>query len=87
MSAERVDGGEEPLLLMSGYDCIVGVVRRFNDTFVLYDRERVLQKMVDGGMSYEDAVEFFEFNQVGAWMGDATPAFLVTGQEVPNVEG
>jgi hypothetical protein len=28
-------------------------------------------------MSQEEAVEFYEFNIVGACVGDATPAFLV----------
>jgi len=27
-------------------------------------------------MSYEDAVDFFNFNIAGAWMGDGTPLFL-----------
>jgi hypothetical protein len=28
------------------------------------------------GMSYEDAVEWMEFNVVGAWMGEHTPAWI-----------
>jgi len=27
-------------------------------------------------MSYDDAEEFFEFNMLGAWMGERTPAFF-----------
>jgi hypothetical protein len=27
------------------------------------------------GMTYDEAVEFFEFNVLGAWVGDETPAF------------
>ena len=27
-------------------------------------------------MSYEEAVEFFEFNVTGAYVGEHTPAFL-----------
>jgi hypothetical protein len=29
-------------------------------------------------MPREDAEEFFEFNTIGAWMGDATPVFVDT---------
>ena len=28
-------------------------------------------------MSKEDAVEFFEFNVVGSYMGDNTPIFII----------
>ena len=27
-------------------------------------------------MSHEEAVEYFEFNIVGAWIGDDTPCFI-----------
>jgi hypothetical protein len=29
-------------------------------------------------MSYEDAYEYYNFNIVGAWMGDNTPVFITT---------
>jgi len=28
------------------------------------------------GMSWEDAVEFFDFNTVGAWVGEQTPLIM-----------
>jgi hypothetical protein len=76
----------DDLLKMDGYDdCIVGVCRRFGQEDVLiYDQEKVIQKLMSelkrDGISdeelREEAVEFFEYNQIGAWMGDKTPAFL-----------
>ena len=27
-------------------------------------------------MEYEEAIEYFEFNVVGAWVGDNTPVFI-----------
>ncbi len=32
--------------------------------------------MARDGMSYEVAVEFFEFNTLGGWFGDSTPVFV-----------
>ena len=32
--------------------------------------------MSDGESSYEEAMEYYEFNQLGAWVGDGTPCFL-----------
>ena len=28
-------------------------------------------------MSYDDALEHWSFNQVGSWVGEETPAFLM----------
>ena len=71
------DEQERPLLKMDGYDdCIVGIGRRFNDSFVVYDIDKVLERLMSAGMTMEEAAEYFEFNQAGAWVGDATPAFL-----------
>jgi len=69
---------EHDLLLMDCYDeCIIGVVERAGQSpIVCYDRDKVLQQHMDDGMDYEEALEFFEFNQLGAWVGDATPCFL-----------
>jgi len=27
-------------------------------------------------MSEEESIEFFEYNQIGAWVGDYTPCFI-----------
>ena len=72
------------LKVMDGYDdCIVGICQRFNDTFVVYDRARVIQKLMADGMTFDEAMEFHEFNQLGAWVGAGTPAFL----DVPAYDG
>jgi len=65
-------------LKMAGYDdCILGICTRFGqEPIIAYDRAKVLANLQRDGMSYEDAEEFFEFNQIGAWMGDATPCFV-----------
>ena len=74
------DAYDEDLLVMDGYDdCIVGVVERFgSEPFVVYDRKKVLAKLMADGMSEEEALDFHEFNQVGAWVGNHTVGFLDT---------
>lgn len=65
------------LLVMDGHDdAIIGVGQRFTDYFVVYDLRRVIEKLMADGMSYEEAVEWHQFNQVGAWVGPRTPVFL-----------
>ena len=45
---------------------------------VLYDREKCIGLLVEGGCSDRDeAEEYFEFNIAGAWVGDLTPMIAV----------
>ena len=63
---------------MNGYDdCILGVVERFGAApHLIYDKSCVIKKLMKDGMDENEAVEFYEFNQLGAWLGENTPAFL-----------
>ena len=61
-------------------DCMVGVLHRYglSKNVAVYDREKVLEKIMRlSECSYSDAEEYYEFNQLGAWVGEGTPAFLV----------
>ena len=73
----------EDMLVMDGYDdCIVGVVERFGQPpIVCYDRDKVIKAHMKDGMDYEEAEEFFEFNQIGAWLGESTPCFITMTDE------
>ena len=78
---------EEPVfLLCDGFeDCAVGVVNRFGmQPLVLYDEQKMLDKLardmppalsVCDQSPEEMAQDYFDFNIIGAWMGDGTPAF------------
>ena len=62
------DPEESDLLTMNGYDdCIVGVC---------YSKPKVLERLMADGMTEDEAVEFWSFNQIGAWVGENTPCFL-----------
>ena len=67
------------ILCMDGFDdCIAGWLQRFGmEPIALYDREKVLNKIMKDGGTYEQALEFYEFNQLGGWVGERTPGFLV----------
>jgi len=58
-------------------NAIVGVVERIGmDPVLCIDREVVLANLEAEGMTPEEAIEWFEFNILGAWMGDSTPCYL-----------
>lgn len=70
---------EEGLLIMDDFDdCISGVVEQFGrPPIVCYDKDKVIAKLIEQGMAdYDEAYEWWSFNQVGAWMGEYTPCFL-----------
>jgi len=73
-------------------DCVMGVTHQFTKTTILYDKDKVIAKLAKemlepyrkGGPSLverkdqasDDALEWFEFNMIGAWMGEGTPSFF-----------
>lgn len=70
-------------------DCVIGYFRRCGQpTVIAYDADKCIQKMVArDGMTEEEAIEYFEFNVTGAWVGEGTPAFVykVTSRELNNI--
>ena len=75
-------GEDYDLLIMDGFDdCIEGVVERFGQTpIVCYNKQKVLS-VLEEEMTPDEAHEWFEFNQIGAWVGDATPCFITQGEK------
>ena len=65
------------LLKADGFDeAILGVVQRMGIQAICYDQDKVIDILMEDGMSYEEAVEYFEFNIAGAWVGESTPFFM-----------
>lgn len=77
------------MLTMDGYDdCIAGICTRFGqEPIIIYDRAKVITRLMNDGMTKDEAEEFHEFNQVGAWMGERTPAFLLSPNDTKLSEG
>lgn len=71
---------DEPdsLLFADGYDeAIVGIGIRDGVEIVVYDTAKVLRVLRRrDGMTQAEAEEFFEFNVLGAWVGERTPLFI-----------
>jgi len=82
------DLGAEEALIMDGFDdCIVGILERFgiDQPIVVYDREKVIAKLMsEDGLTHEEALDHYYYNQVGGWHGEKTPAFLI---KMPENEG
>ena len=74
-------GDDEPgLMFADGFDeAIAGVVWDGERTRVVYDTELILELLMGRSeMTYEEAVEYFDFNIAGSHMGEYTPLYLET---------
>jgi hypothetical protein len=69
---------EDHMMVMEGYDnCIIGIGRRCGQLNVLvYSYEKVIKQLIKEGLSEEDAVDHFDFNILGAYVGAGTPMFI-----------
>jgi hypothetical protein len=70
---------DEDIMFMDGYDdCLLPMIgRRFNSpALAVYDIEKVIAHHMADGMTMDEAIEFFEYNQIGGWVGDHTPLFI-----------
>jgi len=64
------------LLKADGFDdCIVGVCEHGGSRFLVYDKEKMLEVLSED-MTYSEAVEYFDFNIQGGWVGDSTPGYI-----------
>lgn len=67
-------------VLADGFEsAFVGLAVRFDwdRPVAVYDREACIRVLVErDGMTHEDAVEFFNFNTLGSWVGEQTPIYV-----------
>lgn len=86
MSLTRVQINEylenigESALLADGFDeALIGFSQRMNEPMLaVYAYEKMVQILMDNDdLSYDDAVEYVDFNVVGAWVGEQTPIIVM----------
>lgn len=78
MTWNEIIAEENPQALKAdGFDdAIIGIARRCGQpALVAYSVNKCIQILMQD-MSEEDACEYFEFNVVGAWVGENTPVFI-----------
>ena len=66
------------MLTVDGHDnAIIGIAYRFGEESVLaYNINIMINNLMKQGMTEEEAMEFYEFNIAGAYMGEFTPIFI-----------
>ena len=58
-------------------DCILGIAWVFGSPVVAYDYDAVIESLCDNlDVTTEDAIDYYNFNIAGAYIGPTTPAFI-----------
>lgn len=66
-------------MLADGFEeAYIGICRRFGqEALAAYDYEKCIEILMKRDrMTREDAEEHFEYNVIGAWVGDGTPVYI-----------
>jgi len=73
----REDLDYEGLLFADGFDdAIIGVAERIGmEPVVAYSTHKIIE-ILSRDMTEDEAVEYFEFNILGAYVGERTPVFI-----------
>jgi hypothetical protein len=68
----------ETMLFADGFDdALVGVGSAFGgDLCAIYDADAIVGSLMKQGMDYAEALEHFDFNIAGAYVGEQTPIFM-----------
>ena len=79
----------DDLLKFDGFDdAIIGVCVTWHGNMlverIIYNGKKILDQLVADGMSEEEASEHIDFNMLGAYVGESTPAIMwpATAKEI-----
>ena len=81
MSQSRIDDileqyPDEEFVILDGLDsAVVGIDA--NEYWLIYSVQLIIKKLMKGGLSEDDAQEWFAYNILGAYMGPKTPIYLI----------
>ena len=68
---------EESVVFADGLEkAFIGIGYQFHTPVALYSKNKAIQCLIDQGMDEEQALEYYDFNIAGAYVGDNTPIFL-----------
>ena len=65
------------ILLADGFDdAFIRIGQQFSKFMAVYDKSKCIEILTDQGMSDDEAMEYFDYNVTGSYMGDNTPVFI-----------
>jgi hypothetical protein len=77
MKLSRILEEYENVLICDGFDdAIIGIEP--TTSRLVYDVDKMIETLISQGMDRDEAIEYYEFNIVGAYVGELTPIFVDT---------
>ena len=68
---------EESAVFADGLEkAFIGIGYQFHTPIVIYSQKKAIQCLEKQGMSELEAIEFYDYNIAGSYVGDNTPIFL-----------
>ena len=82
MKRELIAEINEEMLFADGFDdALVGYIERAGmPSIACYDKYKCVDILAED-MTYEEALEYFYFNVLGAYVGENTPCFLTRTED------
>ncbi len=80
MSSSKIDlikelYPDETFLFADGFDyAIIGVDEQ--NGRIVYDIDEVINTLIMEGMDVDEAIEYYDYNIAGAYVGEKTPVFM-----------
>jgi hypothetical protein len=66
---------DDTFMVADGFDdAIIGVDD--NNLKIVYDIDKVIDILIKDGMDVDEAIEYYEYNIAGAYVGENTPSFI-----------
>lgn len=79
MTIDEINEINPEALICEGFDsAIIGMAERINlGPVVAYDVDKIISILMErDGMDMTEAIEYYNFNILGSWMGEYTPVFI-----------
>ena len=73
---DRLSEMNPSALLADGFDqAVIGYTQK-HPYLAVYDSEKCIAILIESGMTTEEAVEHFEYNVLGSYVGENNPIFV-----------
>ena len=74
---DKIKKLDPKILLVDGFDdALIGITYRDDELVALYSEEKIIQMLIyEHDMTCDDAIEYFDYNIEGAYMGKKTPVY------------
>ena len=75
------------VVFADGFDeaiCGFYFLEEVDGVVVCYDTNKCIKILVEQGMTIDEALEYFDFNVLGSYVGELTPKYIYTQEELFN---